>query len=106
MTDKAIIDLVHQLNISPQAFQGVCEIFSQPDYFSSKSIDPHLRAIVAAYHTTTWFSTQGIPEIVAQHKGARPGDIFADLIFNVLVADVLDALKEIFCQEELSPVIN
>ena len=106
MTDAAIVGLVRQLKISPEAFQGVCDTLSEANVFTTIGIDPHLRAIVKEFNSVTWFATQGISEIVSQGKGARPGDVFADILFNVLVADVLDHLKAVFIQEELFTTIK
>ena len=50
--------------------------------------------------------TQGVDKIVEQRKGCRPGDVFADLLFNLMIADAMTELKEIMKKEDLTTSIQ
>ena len=52
-------------------------------------------------HNHTWFSVAGSSKLVMTRSGTRPGDPFADVIFNLLFAKILAKIKLQLQQEEL-----
>ena len=54
----------------------------------------HLRAILADTHTGTWFSVAGTQGVAVSRLGARPGDPFGDLMYNILAACIRGEIRQ------------
>ena len=66
-----------------------------------QGVDEHFEALIAAHRGSTWFATQGIEDLVCQNKGSRPGDTFADLVFNLTFGSLLAEIEPQLANEDL-----
>ena len=55
---------------------------------------PWLRDFGNHFHRHTWFTTRNSDEVTMTLRGTRPGDGFADLLFNLVAGKILRQLEE------------
>ncbi|CAE7453916.1 DAW1 [Symbiodinium pilosum] len=85
--DEDIAKLLTLLKVPPSTLQEVCDWLSATDLLTEAS--PHCTALICG----TFFHIQGAPGIVRTRAGSRPGDSIADLLFSLVQADFLQAVR-------------
>eukprot|EP00438_Fugacium_kawagutii_P021691 Skav224757 [mRNA] locus=scaffold1604:48812:54304:- [translate_table: standard] len=81
LPDHALLDLYKLLHDR----QSVAEQLDMP---------PQAREQAQSYHQNTWFHTRNSAGLTRTLCGTRPGDGWADLLFNLAMLDILKAVKE------------
>eukprot|EP00969_Alexandrium_andersonii_P048016 2107417-Alexandrium_andersonii.AAC.1 len=59
--------------------------------------------VMAMAHANNWLTIQGTDSAVDYDQGAIPGDPWSDLVFNLLQARVIRAVRERLKREGLTP---
>eukprot|EP00438_Fugacium_kawagutii_P029954 Skav226336 [mRNA] locus=scaffold3640:16495:21969:- [translate_table: standard] len=81
LPDHALLDLYKALH-------------EQDSSATRHAMAPFAQAQAQAYHQNTWFHTRNSPELTRTLCGTRPGDGWADLMFNMVMLDVLAHIKD------------
>ena len=103
---RQLLEIVTHFDLEPEAYQELCQALDEPTAMNQASVLAPLESLLAEAHANTWFSTPGRPELIHTRGGTRPGDPFADLIFNFLFAKVMKKIKLALAQEDLLLQIN
>ena len=89
--DEDIAKLLTLLKVPPSTLHEVCDWLSATDLLTEAS--PHCTALIRVFLCGTFFRIQGAPGIVRTRAGSRPGDSIADLLFSLVQADFLQAVR-------------
>ena len=89
----SLVHLLRQFGFAEDEIQSiVVEIESDDPWFSVKS-DPSLvqflTDIVSAIHRNSWFTVEGVPEVVRTTNGVMAGNALADLLFAFIIKTIL-----------------
>lgn len=57
-----------------------------------------LRAFAVTFHSHTWFHVRHDDHLTETLQGTRPGDGFADLLFNVVIGRLLRDIEATLCE--------
>merc|ERR1712194_227090 len=57
-------------------------------------ITSELESQIRAAHENTWIVNEGLPGALRTRKGVRPGDPWGSLVFNLLMATLLEKVQE------------
>lgn len=87
-SDEAIVFLLQSLNFGSDTMQEPREAFVQPRALSEAGASPHLQKQMADSFIGTWLRVDGSCKLAQTHRVSRPGDVFGDIIFNLLVAKI------------------
>ena len=72
-------------NFHRRPFRSLCSRYILAD----AGVPDHLQKVVSDTWSGTWFGMRDLQEIVLTHKGSRPGDPTADLLFGFVMAKYL-----------------
>ena len=89
--DEDIVRLLSLLKVPPSALHEVCDWLSGTNLLAEAS--SHCTALIRVFLSGTFFRIQGAPGIVRTRAGSRPGDSIADLLFSLVQADFLQAVR-------------
>ena len=89
--DEDIVKLLALLKVPPSVLHEVCDWLSAADLLAEAP--PHCTALIRVFLCGTFFHTQGAPGFVRTRAGSRPGDSVADLLFSLVQADFLQAVR-------------
>ena len=64
------------------------------------------KQMAAVFHRNTWFHICGAPLLARTLRGARPGDGWADLLFNYLMAQVLHQFESSLAEDGLNLTVH
>ena len=81
LPDESLIDILQALR-------------EQPNATTAMEMEPLAKYMAGIYHSNTWFHIRGAPQLAKTLQGTRPGDGWADLLFNVVVTKVVQSLKQ------------
>ena len=88
-----IAALCSKLGLDQALGQEIIELARRGGVIDSVGASPHLMELLRESHCNTWFSTEGLDDIVRTDAGTRAGDPLADVMFNLLMAAVLQRLR-------------
>ena len=103
---RQLIEIIQFFDLDPEAYQELCQALDEPTAMHQAGVPTPLENLVAEAHANTWFSTPGRDELIRTRGGTRPGDPFADLIFNFLFSKVMKKVKLALAQEDLLIRLN
>lgn len=98
--------LLTSLNIIESAQRDLHDLMSDPDAFTRMGCLDWLRRFGAAFHMNTWYHARGDSEITTTLRGTRPGDGYADLLFNAVLGHVLRTIEQDLKQRGLETAIS
>ena len=112
--DSLIRELVFKCQHGDTSLEHVLSSFHMPDdmvreivgcsrdtIMSCASVPPHLEALVANSHQCSWFSTNGISDIVGTGLGSKQGDPLGDIIFNLCMSALLKEIEQLATEQDL-----
>ena len=87
-SDLGIATLVKRLGLPPEIMPALHAALEGRHCYATLQATPARQAFLRESLESTWFAF-GADNVVATHRGSRPGDSWADVIFNVLFSQVL-----------------
>lgn len=100
-SDVQIAQIVHKLGMSPDTLHELHEHLKQPSAVEQAHLPCHLRKVLHALHTDTYFQIHGQEDCCHTSVGSRPGDCFADVVFSYLFSRVLKAYQQKLAEADL-----
>ncbi len=100
-SDDDVARLICAVGLPPEAMHELANYLAQPSLLEQAGVDEHLQALVADTFSATWFSTEGLDQVVATKRGTRPGDPLADQLFGFVIAKVQHRIHDLLAQEGL-----
>ena len=67
---------------------------TSPPAAAELEVDDNTSTMAACFHTCTWFHVQGSDKVARTWRGTRPGDGWADLLFNFVVCRLLQDIRQ------------
>ena len=104
VSDQDIAKVACRLGIGPEVMPALHDALQGRSAYASltKSI-PRQQALQESL-SGTWFTVDG-STVVATEQGTRPGDSWADVVFNVLLSQVLLKVQQTLEHESLATVV-
>ena len=93
-SDHCISLMCHKLGLESDAFQDLCRLLQEPSALAEAKAPRHVQRMLQAIHTDTWFKLGQQTDIVRTEIGSRPGDSFADVVFGLPWAKLLQKLEK------------
>ena len=87
--DEDIICLLRRLGIEDTHIESVAAMLSSAPAFSQLGVPEPLHALVAEFHSATWFTLAADWRLTSTHRGTRPGDGFADVLWSAAFSQFL-----------------
>ena len=91
-SDEGIFTLLHRMGIRDATIQDVADAITGPTLLEESGCPLHLRQMIKTFHDQTWFLVTGDRRLIETHRGTRPGDGFADVIWNITFAKFLNSV--------------
>ena len=91
------IRLMRTMGLPPEAADQLIRAVHDPCAMTAAGAPDWLRQMGAAFHKHTWYHVRGDAAVTATLRGARPGDGWADLLFNMVLSNVLQDIEKELC---------
>ena len=91
--DSKIMYVLARMNISPEQIPSLVSFVKSASILSKMGVPKHVILAVRDSHECSWFSTEGVEEIVNSRSGSKPGDPLGDIIFSFAALSVLNELE-------------
>ena len=105
-SDAALRSLIHQLGLPPQAMEELVRQLRNIAVLPQYGASPHLEALVHDMLHATWFRVELCDWITLTHKGTRPGDPAADVLFSLVFAALIRTLMPLLETKGLAPSLS
>lgn len=89
LSDLGIMTLIHRLGLHDLDFDAVAKALQEPSTLSQIDCPGHLHCMISLFHSQTWFILADDDRLVTTHRGTRPGDGFADVVWNLTYSKFL-----------------
>ena len=93
LADEDIAQIARRLNLKPEVLPRLHEALHGKTACSSLGANAAQQSYLRESLSGTWFSMNG-DRLIATTQGTRPGDSWADVVFNILFSQVIEQLKE------------
>ena len=90
---QRVASICRSLRLPHSLGQDVVDLARRGGVISSCGASGHLLGLLQEAHRGTWFSTEGLDDVVMTSAGTRAGDPLADVVFNLLMTAVLQSLR-------------
>jgi hypothetical protein len=77
----------------PEFFDRFYENVGGESAFQDAGVASVLEELVGVCHNFSWYSTNGIKNVIVTHQGTRPCNPFGDIIFTFLISRILRKIK-------------
>ena len=88
-SDLGIMTLMQRLGLHDLCLDDVATALAEPSTLSQIGCPAHLHSMVSLFHEQTWYILADDDQLIATHRGTRPGDGFADLVWNLVYSRFL-----------------
>ena len=82
-TDESLALFLKRMGISDLSIPDLAEILQNPNALDELQCPQHLKRVVSALHQSTWWRLDFDSTLVRTERGTRPGDGFADVIWQL-----------------------
>jgi hypothetical protein len=93
-SDHCISLMCQKLGLESDAFQDLNRLLHEPSALAAAQAPRHVQKMLQAIHCDTWFQLGQQNDLVRTEIGSRPGDSFADVVFGLLWAKLLQKLEK------------
>ena len=100
------IRLMRTMDIPPDAAECLIRATHDPNALTAAGAPEWLRQMGAAFHKHTWYHVRGDNAVTATLRGTRPGDGWADLLFNMVLSKVTQDIEKELCDLGLEIVLT
>ena len=90
--DLDLLGLCTALGLTDEQVMALVSLLDPGGDNMSQAVPQHLKAYLADLLACTWFQVRGADHPIQTHKGTRPGDPLADLLFSMCIAGPLQLL--------------
>ena len=98
-TDESIIAFLRRMGISDVSIPDLAALLQGPTALDELQCPEHLKRVVSSLHQSTWWKLDFDDRIIRTERGTRPGDGFADVIWQLCFSRFLCRLDD--CLEAL-----
>ncbi len=88
-SDLGIMTLMQRLGLHDLCLDDVATALAEPSTLSQIGCPAHLHSMVSLFHEQTWYIFADDDQLIATNRGTRPGDGFADLVWNLVYSRFL-----------------
>ena len=92
-SDLDVALVVKRLGLGPETMPALHEALKGDTCYAALGATPACQAYLRQSLDHTWFDVRS-KHFVATHKGSRPGDSWADIVFNILFSSILKEVKK------------
>ena len=89
LSDLGIMTLIQRLGLHDLDFDAVAKALQEPSTLSQIDCPGHLHCMISLFHSQTWFILADDDRLVTTHRGTRPGDGFANVVWNLTYSKFL-----------------
>ena len=81
--DEDVCLFLRRMGVEDVHISEVARLFSETPAINDLDAPTHLRSMIAEFHSSTWFAIPSDSCLTATSRGTRPGDGFADILWNL-----------------------
>ncbi|CAE7500106.1 hypothetical protein AK812_SmicGene41735 [Symbiodinium microadriaticum] len=104
LSDATLEDITASLHLTNEDLQILSSYVEEDAIITDETDGSFLSAMAREIHSSTWFWLQNDDRIVHTRRGTRPGSSWADVMFGILFARVLERRGD-FSDRDLLPQI-
>jgi len=104
-SDENIAAVFRATGFGSDIFREFCEVASGPSAFAQSGVPAIIDKLIAASHSLSWYSFEGLDEFVLTQQGSKPGDPLGDIVFAFLISKVLKHVICNLCSANLNTVV-
>ena len=91
-SDLGVLTLLHRLGIE-QHIDDVATALKEQSTLRQLQCPEPLHRMVTTFHEQTWFQIQNDEAVIETQRGTRPGDGYADLVWNLVYSKFIHRLS-------------
>lgn len=91
--DLGIMTLIQRLGLRDLSYADVAAALQEPSTLSQIGCPDHLHSMISLFHSQKWFILAQDDRLVTTHRGTRPGDGFADVVWNLTYSRFLHSVS-------------
>ena len=103
-SDQDIAQIVKRLGLGPEVMPALSEALQGRTAYAALTESVPRQQVLQESLQATWFSVDG-EAVVGTEQGTRPGDSWADVVFNVLLSQVLQKVQRILEKSSLVTLV-
>ena len=100
--DRALLRLLHKAGIPSEALPELHAHLANMALLAEANVSVHMQSVIADLFRGSWFRLEPETLLTATHRGSRPGDPLADLLFGFCLAGYLRSVEETLVARRLS----
>ena len=100
-TDEGFLTLLHSLQIPDEAVEELYQHLQRVAELPAQGVSPHHVEMIRDLFVGSWFRLSTQSTLVLTHRGSRPGDPLADLLFAFTLAAYLRQVNALLRQAGL-----
>ena len=93
-TDESIISFLRRMGIDDITVPELAKILEGPTALDELNCPEHLHRVVSSLHQSTWWRLDFDRHLIQTEKGTRPGDGFADVIWQLCFSRFLHRIDD------------
>ncbi|OLP95584.1 hypothetical protein AK812_SmicGene22279 [Symbiodinium microadriaticum] len=93
LSDRPVEEIAAALNLSTDDLQELTRLIEQDAVLPQQGASDFMQEIAREFHQQTWFILSGDSQMIATHRGTRPGGTLADILFSLLFGQALRRRK-------------
>ena len=93
LSDRPVSEIAAALNLGPDDLQELTRLIEHEAILPQQGASEFMQEIAMEFHQNTWFIMSGDSQLVATHRGTRPGGTLADILFSLLFGQALKRRK-------------
>jgi len=105
-TDHQVHAVFSKFGFNENMYAEFVQAVQAKSAFEEAGVPPALANVVAAAHQISWFSTEGLRDIVIAHQGCKAGDPLGDLIFSFLICKILRIIHHKLSTSKVCPTFH
>eukprot|EP00434_Breviolum_minutum_P002370 symbB.v1.2.002094.t1/scaffold109.1/size325261/12 len=94
-SDASILQFLERMGVAGLSIQDLATILQGPNALEELDCPHHLQKIVATLHASTWWRLDADQAVIRTERGTRPGDGFADVVWQLCFSRYLHRVDEI-----------
>ena len=103
---EELAQVISTMGLPPDILEDLWQATTAPSALSATGCPKWLEKYGTAFHQHTWFILKNSKAVTETLRGTRPGDGFADLLFNLVAGKILRELEEMLYLEGVQTTLH
>lgn len=94
-SDSSLLQFLDRMGVTDLTIQDLADILQGRNALQDLDCPPHLQRVVSSLHASTWWKLDFDDSVVKTERGTRPGDGFADVIWQLCFSRYLHRVDDV-----------